>query len=241
MRSPSSIGRVDAVAHRIEQRQRRGIAATRARDERGARSAPSRSRPRPARESPARPTAASRCGCAQHPVARRVDQPLARHDLIDRAAGQRFGRPQAAAFEHQRERRLDADQPRQALRAAAGRQQADRHLDQADERLVVVDQHAVAAAQRQLVAAAERHAVDRRGDRLAAALDAAQVDVPAVADLEGLALAHAAVVRADEVLDVAAGDEAAGLARRDDRRPGCGRRSRRDRAPPSGRPSARAT
>ena len=101
------------------------------------------------------------------------------------------------------------------MRAAAGRQQADAHLHQADACLVVVDQHAVVAAQRKLEAAAERHAVDGCGDRLAAGLDAAQVHVPVVADLEGLGLGHAAVVRADEVLDVAAGDEAALLARRE--------------------------
>ena len=172
---------VDAVAHRVEQRQRRGIAATRAGDEGGSRTRPvelGRSPRAKARHVPR----LHRSRTCQHPVARGVDQPFARHNLIDRAAGECFGRSQPAAFEHQGKRRLDADQPRQALRAAAGRQQAEGHLDQADERLVVVDQHTMAAAQRELVAAAERDAVDGRGDRLAAALDAAQVDVPAVAD-----------------------------------------------------------
>ena len=61
------------------------------------------------------------------------------------------------------------DQARQALRAAGARQEAELDLGQADAGAGRGD--AVMAAERELEAAAERRAVDRRDDRLADALD----------------------------------------------------------------------
>ena len=79
------------------------------------------------------------------------------------------------------------------------------HLGEADCDLRVVDDDPVVAGERDLEAAAERGAVDRRDDRLAERLQAAQ---------RRLDLAHAAgelggVVRRDraEVVEVAAGEE----------------------------------
>ena len=62
------------------------------------------------------------------------------------------------------QRLLDADDARQALRAAGARQQAELHLGQAELRRRHGD--AVMAAERHLEPAAERRAVDRRDHRL---------------------------------------------------------------------------
>ena len=67
------------------------------------------------------------------------------------------------------ERRSDADQARQALRAAGARQQAELHFGQAD--LGRGHRDAVVAAQRHLEPAAERRAVDRGDHRLGRVLD----------------------------------------------------------------------
>jgi hypothetical protein len=57
-------------------------------------------------------------------------------------------------------------------------QQAERDFGEAEARLRVVGGDAVVAGQRDLHAAAQGGAVDRRGDRLAAEFDAAHQLVP---------------------------------------------------------------
>ena len=157
----------DTFAHRVETGERCRITAVRVRDE-----LVTRSRPVEALGS-LRAKAWSiprlhRTWMREHPGTRGAQQFFARHDLVDRAAGQCLGRRQPPRLEHERQRRCDADQARQSLRAASRRQQADAHFDQADPYLVVVDHDTVVAAQRQLVATAQGRAVDRHGDRLAA-------------------------------------------------------------------------
>src|SRR5258707_949897 len=74
----------------------------------------------------------------------------------------------AAAHDHLH-RRLWADQPRQALGSAAPRQNADQYLGQAD--LGARDGNAIVRGQRDLEAAAQRIAMDRRDDRLLAGVE----------------------------------------------------------------------
>ena len=69
------------------------------------------------------------------------------------------------------ERRLERRHPRQPLRAAGARQEAELHLGQRDLRARRGD--AVVAAERQLEPAAHRHRVDRGDDRLGRRLDRA--------------------------------------------------------------------
>ena len=78
------------------------------------------------------------------------------------------GRPDT----HIVERLLDADQPRQPLRAFGAGDDAEVHFGLAQLR--VGDGHAVVAGHGHLEAAAERRAVDRHHDRLGAVLDALQ-------------------------------------------------------------------
>ena len=104
----------------------------------------------------------------------RGEQLAGRHDLVHQAQLLRFRGGDVAAFEQERQRLRHADQARHALRAAAARQQADLDLGQADEGLRVVGHDAVMAGEAQLEAAAEREAVDRGDERLAAGLDPAQ-------------------------------------------------------------------
>ena len=84
-----------------------------------------------------------------------------------------------AAFEKDRHRGLYADQPRQPLRAARARQQADEQLGKADRRAGIVRQHAIVRGEGEFAAAAERKARDRRGDRFATGLQRAQAEAQA--------------------------------------------------------------
>ena len=90
-------------------------------------------------------------------------------ELVDDAELLRlFGRDMTARDDHLH-RRLRADQPRQPLRPAAARQDADQHLGQAD--LGARHRDAVMAGERDLEPAAQRIAVDRRDDRLGARIE----------------------------------------------------------------------
>ncbi len=95
---------------------------------------------------------------------------------------------------------LRTDQARQALRAAAARQDADQHFGQAD--LGARHGDAVVAGERVLEPAAERVAVDRRDDRLLALRPARRPDARRCRAAGALA----------ELADVRAGDEAAARA-----------------------------
>ena len=113
-----------------------------------------------------------------------------------------------------------------ALRAAGAGEQADLHLRQADARLVVVGGDAVMAGETKLEAAAERGAVDRRDERLAAGLDApvelrqlaAFVEQKRGGGLLALALRHVGEHAAErfQQREIGAGAERV-LARGDDR------------------------
>ena len=69
-----------------------------------------------------------------------------------------------------RERLLHADHARQALRAAGSRQQPDGDFRQADDGLRIIGDDAMVAGEGQLEAAAQRQAVDRGDEGLAAGL-----------------------------------------------------------------------
>ena len=89
---------------------------------------------------------------------------IALDDLVDQARRERVLRRDRIAGQDHRQRLLDADEPRQALRAARARDQAELDLGQAEPRAGRRD--AEMAAQRELEPAAERRAVHRRDGRL---------------------------------------------------------------------------
>mmetsp|Transcript_3085 Transcript_3085/g.10134 ORF Transcript_3085/g.10134 Transcript_3085/m.10134 type:complete len:261 (-) Transcript_3085:18-800(-) len=84
-------------------------------------------------------------------------------DGVDGAERERLLGRHLAAGDHDLRRRVRADEPRQALRAARAGQDAEVHLRQTDPRAAGHD--AVVARHGELEAAAERGAVDRRGRR----------------------------------------------------------------------------
>ncbi len=81
---------------------------------------------------------------------------------------------QVAAFEQQGQRRHDADQPGNALRAAGAGAKPNLHLGLADLDAFAIGGHAVMAGERDLEAAAKRRAVDGAGHGLAAGFEPAQ-------------------------------------------------------------------
>ena len=113
------------------------------------------------------PRVLRRVGVGLDPRLRGRDQLLAGRDqLVDQALLLGRRRLEAGALEQDvHQRRLDAEHPHDAGDAAAAGQQAERRLGQADLDLGVVDDHAVVAGEGDLVAAAERGAVDRGHDR----------------------------------------------------------------------------
>ena len=128
---------------------------------------------------------------------------LVLHQLVEDAGHLRFGRLELLAFEHRLQRGLDADQPRQALGAAAAGEQAQLHFRQAELGLGAVDGDAVVAGQRQFQSAAERGAVERSDHWPAALLQPAQEGLVGFCQLVGLLrLGH----RVD-LVDVGAGEE----------------------------------
>ena len=111
-----------------------------------------------------------RVGVVQRPAFRGVEQFVRRHDRVDQAEFRRLGDRVLAAVEQHLEAGLQPEHARDALGAAAARQYAEADFRQADARLRIVRRDPVMAAQRGLVAAAERMAVDRRDEGLAAGL-----------------------------------------------------------------------
>ena len=89
---------------------------------------------------------------------------VARGDLVDDAVGQRLRRPDRLAGDDHPQRLFRADQARQALGPAGAGQQAELDLGQAHPRRRRGDPEM--AGERQLEAAAQRRAVQRRDHRL---------------------------------------------------------------------------
>ena len=96
-----------------------------------------------------------------------------RHDARDQAGALGLGRVHHAAGEDQVHRLGLADRARQPLRAADARDDAELDLGLAEFRVVGGDDEI--ALHRELAAAAERKARDRRDHRLARARDAVPV------------------------------------------------------------------
>ena len=111
-----------------------------------------------------------RVGVVERPAFRGVEQFLRRHDRVDQAEIRSFGDRVLAAVQQHLEASLEPEHARDPLGAAAARQHAEADLRQADARLRIVRRDPVMAAQGGLVAAAERMAVDRSDEGLAAGL-----------------------------------------------------------------------
>ena len=109
---------------------------------------------------------------------------LCRHDflagfdeLVTDAGLHGLFRRQRRPLKDERQSRLRADETRQALRTATTGEEADLRFGKADLRFRLVGDDTVVTGERDLEAAAERRAVDRGGDRLAAGLEAAEQHV----------------------------------------------------------------
>ena len=100
----------------------------------------------------------------------RLDQ-VARGNFVDDAVGQRLCRPDRLAADDHPQRLFRADQPRQALGPAGAGQQAELDFGQADPRPRRGDPEM--AGERQLEAAAQSRAVQRRDHRLCRRFDLA--------------------------------------------------------------------
>ncbi len=140
-----------------------------------------------------------------------VDQHRLVHDLVDQAQAARGAGRDGAAGEHQVHRRRRADQARQARTAAPAGEDAELGLGQADARGGIVGRHAIAAGQRDLGAAAHAEAMDGRHGRagqFGQLLEHHLATPDRVVD-------RAAAVELLELLQIGAGDEAAGLGRGD--------------------------
>jgi hypothetical protein len=102
-----------------------------------------------------------------HPVFRPLHDLAGRRDVVHEAHRLGGGRPDLVALEQHLQGVAGLHQAADALRAAAAGEQPDLDLGQADARLVEVGDDPVVAGERQFEGAAEAHAVDRGGDRLA--------------------------------------------------------------------------
>jgi hypothetical protein len=109
-------------------------------------------------------------------------------------------------FKQQRQGLLDTQHARQALGAAASREQTHRHFGQAEHRLRFVQQHAVVAGQAQLETTAQCGAIDRRDKRLAAGFHAPHEGAFGREALDA-GRRPRTVDRLQDILQVGAGDE----------------------------------
>ncbi len=209
-----------ALLHDLDRRERRRVVAARLREHR-ARAPSQKMSGRSSRSSkPDAPRARAAAGpSASASAARRATSSRigAGHTSSTSPALQRPRRLERAARQDQVERRREADEPRQPLRAARAGQEPEHHLGQAERRLRVVGGDPVAAGERELGA-------DRRGSvPWIAATTGTRAALDPVEDrVRGARERLALLGRADarEVLDVGAGDEVVGLAAAD-RRPPC--------------------
>ncbi len=141
-----------------------------------------------------------------------------RHDLVDDAHAQCGLRIDALAFEHEGQRGHGADHARQALRAAAARDEADLGLRKADARLRIVGHDAIVAGERELQPAAERGSVHRGDDGFLAGFELAEGRMQGGHHLErggcGILPARAAI--GEHLVEIGAGAKAARLSAGDD-------------------------
>jgi hypothetical protein len=117
------------------------------------------------------------------------DLRLRRHG-VDQPHALRHGRADLLALEQHLERVAGLHEPRDPLRAAAAREQADLDLRKADPCLPVVGGDPVVARQRQFEGAAQAQALDRRREGLAAGLEAAEQQGEPPGRLEEVAHRH---------------------------------------------------
>ncbi len=139
-----------------------------------------------------------------------VAQDRLRHELVHDAKPERLGRALHFARKDDVEGRARADQPRQALAAARAGQDAELDFREADLGLGMVAGNAIGARQRELEAAAQAPAVNAHRDGFAEIRNAIDQLLPF--GREPLRLGG--VGEGDELLDVGAGDEIVGLARK---------------------------
>jgi hypothetical protein len=141
----------------------------------------------------------------------RAGQKIAVDHVIDDAGGLcRRGRHRFAVGAHL-ERARRAAQPRQTLRTAGARNDAEQHFGLSD--FGILRRHAEVACLRHFEAAAERVAVNRRNERLGRVLDTLEHRMRLRRSRQRV-LARAQRV---EYLDVRAGDERGSSADEDDR------------------------
>ena len=159
----------------------------------------------PAARIPLRNAVPDQAACRRR---RGPEQNARRHDLVHQSDPQRLRGPLALPGQDHVERCPQADQPRQALGAAGARDDAELHLGKAELGLGMIAGDAVVAGERELEAAAETGAVDRRDHGLGQGLDPAHHLLPLEAQPLGLGLGR----ERGELLDVGAGDEGVGLA-----------------------------
>ena len=155
-------------------------------------------------------------GMGQHPCLCRGEHLLGRRDdLVDKADVLGSTRLAPLALqEHLHERLLQTEHARGAHDATGAGQHAEGDLGQADLAALGVECDAVVAGQRDLEAAAECGAVDRRGDGLAHGLEAAEGRLDA-RDLllEALRVGGG---RLDDHVEIGTGEEGLLRARHDD-------------------------
>ena len=126
--------------------------------------------------------------------------------LVDDAGLDRLGGTQPLALQQQLGQRVgDAEQPDGAGHAATAGQQAERHLGQPELGLAAVQRDPVVAGQRDLQAAAQRGAVQRRDHRTGIGLQPAQLGLEPLGG--GEELRRGLVGDRAEQPQVAAGEE----------------------------------
>jgi hypothetical protein len=143
-------------------------------------------------------------------VDRRIQQIPGGNPIDESRRHGRLGADRLAVGAHL-ERQLAANQPRQALRTAGSRNDAEQHLGLPQPRVARRDP--IVAGHRQLEPAAKRMTMNRRDQRLRRVLERQQDPVDPARTLER----RIAGLEGVEGLDVGAGDEGRALADQDNR------------------------
>jgi hypothetical protein len=139
-------------------------------------------------------------------------QQLGRHDVVDQARDPGSPRVERAAVQDDVERRRQPDETRQPLRAAPAGQDAEPHLGKTDLDARLIGRDAVMTCQRQLGAAAEAGAADRRHDRKRQRLERGEQPLPPARGLLGVLEGS----QPADLVDVGPGDELLGPGARHD-------------------------
>ncbi len=113
-------------------------------------------------------------GIVKQPAVRGGDRAARFGQFVDETRIQCFGRTDLRPLRDHPERRFDADQPRQALRPAAARHQADLHFGETEHDARRIHGDAVVTGETDFEAATQRGAVDRRRNGLTAGLQLPQ-------------------------------------------------------------------